>query len=179
MDTRRGNYRGSSSRGSSDRGGRGGSGRGNYSNDRSHRDSNHQGSRDGGENSKGGQQHERPKKEAILDLAKYMDKRIIVKFSGGREVTGALKGYDQLMNLVLDEVKETMKGILFPVNFIHYHRKSYATNWNIETADDEGNEQSRDLGLVVARGPLLVLISPVDGTEQIENPFLASEQATI
>lgn len=27
-----------------------------------------------------------------------------------RTVTGTLKGYDQLMNLVLDEVKETMRG---------------------------------------------------------------------
>ncbi|KAK6506100.1 Sm-like protein lsm7 [Arthrobotrys conoides] len=170
MDNRRGNYRGSS-RGS-DRGGRGGGGRGNYSNDRNYNrggDSNHhQNSRDGEGNSSGGgghrggreggsgggQSHERPKKEAILDLAKYMDKRIIVKFSGGREVTGALKGYDQLMNLVLDDVKEVMR-------------------------DDEGNEQTRELGLVVARGPLLVLISPVDGTEQIENPFAAAEQPTI
>ncbi|KAK6539972.1 Sm-like protein lsm7 [Orbilia ellipsospora] len=160
MDNRRGNYRGSSS-GRGDRGGRGGGGRGNYSNDRGYnRDSNHQGrdgensGRGGREGGGGGQQHERPKKEAILDLAKYMDKRIIVKFSGGREVTGALKGYDQLMNLVLDEVKEVMR-------------------------DEEGNEQSRDLGLVVARGPLLVLISPVDGTEQIENPFGNPEQPTI
>lgn len=31
---------------------------------------------------------ERPKKENILDLAKYMDKELTVKFSGGRE--GAL-----------------------------------------------------------------------------------------
>ena len=28
---------------------------------------------------------DRPKKENILDLAKYMDKRITVKFNGGRE----------------------------------------------------------------------------------------------
>lgn len=28
---------------------------------------------------------ERPKKENILDLGKYADKRIIVKFNGGRE----------------------------------------------------------------------------------------------
>jgi U6 snRNA-associated Sm-like protein LSm7 len=33
----------------------------------------------------GGAQTERPKKENILDLNKYMDKRITVKFSGGRE----------------------------------------------------------------------------------------------
>lgn len=37
--------------------------------------------------------------------------------------------------------------------------------------DDEGNETTRDLGLVVARGTLLVLISPVDGSEEIANPF--------
>ena len=28
---------------------------------------------------------ERPKKENILDLAKYMDKEVTVKFNGGRE----------------------------------------------------------------------------------------------
>jgi hypothetical protein len=31
------------------------------------------------------QDKERPKKENILDLKKYMDKRITVKFNGGRE----------------------------------------------------------------------------------------------
>lgn len=31
------------------------------------------------------QERERPKKENILDLKKYMDKRITVKFNGGRE----------------------------------------------------------------------------------------------
>ncbi|KAH9905320.1 like-Sm domain-containing protein [Xylariomycetidae sp. FL2044] len=92
------------------------------------------------------QERERPKKENILDLAKYMDKRITVKFNGGREVTGTLKGYDALMNLVLDEVQEVMR-------------------------DDEGVEATRSLGLVVARGTLLVVISPVDGSEEIENPF--------
>lgn len=41
--------------------------------------------------------------------------------------------------------------------------------------DDEGNESSRSLGLIVARGTLLVMISPVDGSEEIENPFQQSE----
>ena len=60
-----------------------------------------------------------------------MDKEIVVKFNGGREgvsnypypwscveamlthfaVTGLLKGYDQLMNLVLDNVKEVLRGM--------------------------------------------------------------------
>ncbi|OTA58657.1 U6 snRNA-associated Sm-like protein LSm7 [Hypoxylon sp. EC38] len=92
------------------------------------------------------QERERPKKENILDLSKYVDKRITVKFNGGREVTGTLKGYDALMNLVLDDVQEVMR-------------------------DDEGKEATRSLGLVVARGTLLVVISPVDGSEEIENPF--------
>ncbi|KAG7291530.1 Sm-like protein lsm7 [Staphylotrichum longicolle] len=94
---------------------------------------------------------ERPKKENILDLKKYMDKRITVKFNGGREATGVLKGYDALMNLVLDEVEELLR-------------------------DDEGNEMTRPLGLVVVRGTLLVVVSPVDGSEVIANPFLQADE---
>lgn len=43
------------------------------------------------------------------------------------------------------------------------------------STDDEGNESSRTLGLVVARGTLLVLVSPVDGSEEIANPFVTQE----
>ncbi|KAL7938374.1 U6 snRNA-associated Sm-like protein LSm7 [Trichoderma chlorosporum] len=105
----------------------------------------------GGRGGSSAAQGERPKKENILDLAKYMDKEITVKFNGGREVRGTLKGYDALMNLVLDEVQETLR-------------------------DEEGNESSRPLGLVVVRGTLLVLISPVDGSEEIANPFAQPEE---
>ncbi|KAF1914572.1 hypothetical protein BDU57DRAFT_519637 [Ampelomyces quisqualis] len=104
----------------------------------------------GGAQSGGAGQAERPKKENILDLSKYMDKQLTVKFSGGREVIGTLKGYDQLMNLVLDEVKEAL-------------------------TDDQGNIRYRKLGLIVARGTLLVVISPVDGSEEIANPFIQDE----
>ncbi|KAJ5096809.1 Ribonucleoprotein LSM domain eukaryotic/archaea-type [Penicillium angulare] len=99
----------------------------------------------------GGGAQEKPKKENILDLNKYMDKEVQVKFNGGREVTGTLKGYDQLMNLVLDDVKESMR-------------------------DDEGNSTTRSLGLIVARGTLIVLISPADGSEEIPNPFVQPEE---
>ncbi|KAL3472001.1 LSM domain-containing protein [Aspergillus californicus] len=130
----RGSFRGGRNRGGGhDRsGGRGGHGR-------------------GGGASGGAQQQEKPKKENILDLNKYMDKEMRVKFNGGREVSGTLKGYDQLMNLVLDDVKESMR-------------------------DDEGNENNRSLGLIVARGTLIVLISPADGSEQIANPFVQAEE---
>ncbi|KAI4263518.1 MAG: hypothetical protein L6R42_001340 [Xanthoria sp. 1 TBL-2021] len=135
----RGNFRGG--RGGGGRGGGAGGGGGD-----------HRGGRGGG--ARGGANHsqaEKPKKENILDLTKYMDKEITVKFNGGREVVGTLKGYDQLMNLVLDDVKETLR-------------------------DDAGNETTRPLGLIVARGTLLVLISPLDGSEQIENPFTQVEE---
>lgn len=39
----------------------------------------------GGHGGGAGGQAERPKKENILDLGKYMDKELTVKFSGGRE----------------------------------------------------------------------------------------------
>ena len=52
--------------------------------------------------------------------------------------------------------------------FIHARVDYFTTD---DLADDEGNESSRNLGLIVARGTLLVLISPVDGSEEIENPF--------
>lgn len=69
---------------------------------------------------------DKPRREAILDLGKYTNERIRVKFTGGREglivppcarqkpltsciVTGILKGYDQLLNLVLDEVEENLQ----------------------------------------------------------------------
>lgn len=35
---------------------------------------------------------EKKKKETIIDLAKYLEKRVRVKFSGGRESSGILKG---------------------------------------------------------------------------------------
>ena len=37
------------------------------------------------------------------DLQILMDKRVKVFLNGGREVTGILAGFDQFMNIVLDE----------------------------------------------------------------------------
>jgi len=92
---------------------------------------------------------DKPKREAILDLSKYVNERIRVKFTGGREVTGILKGFDQLLNLVLDDVQEIFQT--------------------------EPEQTTRDLGLVVLRGPTITLLSPADGHEEIANPFLAQE----
>ncbi|KAF2277228.1 U6 snRNA-associated Sm-like protein LSm7 [Westerdykella ornata] len=142
MSSERGAFRGTS-------GGRGRGGRGRGGGGGSHHQQQHH--QRGGATGASETHAERPKKENILDLGKYMDKQITVKFSGGREVIGTLKGYDQLMNLVLDEVREAM-------------------------TDEEGNVRYRKLGLIVARGTLLVVISPVDGSEEISNPFIQEEE---
>lgn len=108
------------------------------------------------------------RKENIVDLNKYLDKRIRVKFNGGRECSGVLKGkirvipsstivslgYDQLLNLVLDQTIEYLRD-----------------------PDDEYkiSEDTRQLGLVVCRGTSVVLICPLDGMEEIANPFVQHE----
>lgn len=68
----RGHFRGGERRGGGGGGGRGGRG----------------GGRGGGAASnQANQSHEKPKKENILDLAKYVNKQVNVKFNGGREGT--------------------------------------------------------------------------------------------
>jgi hypothetical protein len=42
-------------------------------------------------------------------------------------------------------------------------------------ARTESEQTTRALGLVVLRGPAITLLSPVDGHEEIANPFLAQE----
>lgn len=102
------------------------------------------------------QDKEKKKKESILDLSKYIDKTIRVKFQGGREASGILKGFDPLLNLVLDGTIEYMRD-----------------------PDDQYKltEDTRQLGLVVCRGTSVVLICPQDGMEAIPNPFIQQQEA--
>ena len=69
-------------------------------------------------------------------------------FQGGREVVGVLKGYDEMVNLVLDDSVEFLKD----------------------------GTKARNLGRVVCRGPQVTLVSPEEGFEQIENPFEAAAE---
>jgi U6 snRNA-associated Sm-like protein LSm7 len=79
-----------------------------------------------------------------------------VKFVGGREVTGILKGSDGLTNLVLDQCDELLRDPEDPYGGL--------------------TGQKRFLGLVVCRGTSLMLITPADGSEPIENPFAQAEE---
>jgi U6 snRNA-associated Sm-like protein LSm7 len=54
-----------------------------------------------------------PKKESILELTKMMDSKVRVKCLGGRELEGILRGFDDLVNLVLDDCEEYIRGTLF------------------------------------------------------------------
>jgi U6 snRNA-associated Sm-like protein LSm7 len=62
------------------------------------------------DNDAGKKQGGPPKKESILELAKMMDQLVLVKCLGGRELQGILRGYDDLVNLVLDESEEFLRG---------------------------------------------------------------------
>ncbi len=57
-----------------------------------------------------------------------------------------MKGHDQLMNMVLDDVEEEVR--------------------DAETGEQTG--EKRSLGLAVLRGTALTVINPVDGFESIE-----------
>ena len=171
----------------------------------------------------------RPQKPQVLDLAKHLDKAVTVKFQGGREVSGVLKGFDPLVNLVLDEAVETLRGVLLvlliaphtgqgrptgrlavrppalpaasaptlsafasfsfyvgshSVFLTAYVRAvfvfdlflTFAVSHVPRVQDPEDpyrlTDKTRKLGLLVCRGTGVMIISPVDGTEEIANPFL-------
>lgn len=53
------------------------------------------------------------KKESILELTKWMDTIVRVKCLGGRELEGTLRGFDDLVNLVLEDCTEFMRGTCY------------------------------------------------------------------
>ena len=73
-------------------------------------------------------------------------------FRRGRELVGTLRGYDDLVNLVVDDCDEFLRD---------------------ENDLTRITNHKRNLGLVVIRGTQVSLVSPNDGTEEISNPFVA------
>ncbi len=65
------------------------------------------------------------------DLRKFMDLRVDLRMNGERRIAGIMKGYDQYMNIVLDEAIEITK----PVN-----------------KTKENPADNRNLGMIVIRG---------------------------
>jgi len=66
-------------------------------------------------------------------LERSIDQSVLVKLKGGRGLRGKLKGFDQHMNLILEEAEELVE---------------------VESG------QSKPLGTVVVRGDNVIIISP-------------------
>lgn len=82
-----------------------------------------------------------PSRETIIDLQSYFQQAVRVKIAGGRVITGVLKSYDKVPNLVLDEAVE------------------------IRTTGD------RRLGVVIVRGQHIQMITVEEGVKDTANPF--------
>ena len=67
------------------------------------------------------------------DLRKFMDLRIDLKLNANRHVAGVLKGYDQFLNIVLDNAIEIY-----------------------------GKDQKRELGTIVIRGNSVLMWECLD-----------------
>ncbi len=72
-------------------------------------------------------------------------------------VVGVLKGFDQLVNIVLDETVEILQA---------------ATSGAAATGAG-ATPATRNLGLIVCRGPNITVVCPDDGMREIDNPFVA------
>ena len=81
----------------------------------------------------------------MLELSGLIGEPVVVRTSDGREVVGTLQGYDQLLNLVLQDCAETT------------------------VQGDEG--KGRSLGTVVCRGTAVTSVMPAKTFGQIPNPF--------
>ncbi len=99
---------------------------------------------------------------------------------------GLLKGFDPLQNLVLDETVELLRGklyfkynantmlkALYSFICIYIYIYTMKTNTYLDPRDEmKITEKKRSLGLVVCRGPSIIAIYPVNGTQAIANPFV-------
>ena len=95
-------------------------------------------------------------------LQEFLEKKIQIKFAGGREVVGVLRGFDNTSNIVLDQC-------------IEFERDPEDSSRRMLIVDpdnkDKMMEKTRKLGIVVCRGSAVMFICPDDGTQEIENPF--------
>lgn len=56
--------------------------------------------------------------KVIIDLSRLADQQVMVRLTGGRQVQGILKGWDSLLNLVLDQAVEQLRGkVLISISF--------------------------------------------------------------
>ena len=93
------------------------------------------------------------KRKQILDLKGQLGKKVRVTFQGGREVVGVLKGYDDMVNMVLEDCVEYLLD---------------------EATGNIGN-MARNIPNLICRGPQVTLVAPEEGFAQISNPFTGGD----
>jgi U6 snRNA-associated Sm-like protein LSm7 len=91
----------------------------------------------------------------ILDLNPHLGKQVRVRFQGGREVVGILRGFDPMVNIVIDDGVEYLRS---------------------ENDPYKASGKTRSLGRVVCRGNNVTMCAPEEGYEAIANPFTAEEE---
>lgn len=103
-------------------------------------------------------------KESIINYDYLKNKRVILKFTSGREIEGIMKGYDQIGSVVLDEANEILEENILMNTEIESDLKN--------DKDIHKNRLKRFLGFIYARGPSIAVLIPKDQAEIIENPFV-------
>merc|ERR1711907_793213 len=85
------------------------------------------------------------------NLNSLINKNIRVKFFGGKEIHGILKGYDHLMNLVID----------------------YSEEYQLENIKNtyDNLDSKRKLGLIIIRGNAFMMLAPANQFHETINPF--------
>ncbi|TID15420.1 hypothetical protein CANINC_004385 [Pichia inconspicua] len=89
-----------------------------------------------------------PKRGPIIDLEPILNKEVNISIMSGRNVRGILTGYDQLMNVVIEN----------------------ATITTPETISSSGQEEIHELRKVVVIGRLILCFEPLDGYQILPNP---------
>mmetsp|Transcript_1891 Transcript_1891/g.11434 ORF Transcript_1891/g.11434 Transcript_1891/m.11434 type:complete len:107 (-) Transcript_1891:3432-3752(-) len=100
-------------------------------------------------------------------------------------VEGVLKGYDQMLNLVLDDATEYLRGARRRTAETTTRRTAkYSSNLTtpldgLPRADPDDpmtlTDKKRRVGLTVCRGTAVTFVCPQDGMREIANPFVPAE----
>ncbi|KAG9396372.1 LSM domain [Carpediemonas membranifera] len=77
--------------------------------------------------------------DCAINFASYVDKAVLIKCSGGRKISGVVKSFDDLSNVVLQDADELI---------------------DTTSADGEVSTRHRKLGVVVIRGQTITDVCP-------------------
>lgn len=89
-----------------------------------------------------------PKRGPIIDLEPLLNTQVSVRLISGRDVTGTMAGYDQLLNIVIEDATVKSPG----------------------SVTISGEEETTTLKKIVIIGRMILAFQPMSGYELIENP---------